>query len=75
MEELTRELEKHTDCTNESRYRSPSLLELPAQYRELQQELRKVKDVRIFLLRISDITDCVMLLKFHTMTAMNFKEN
>ncbi|CAL1300359.1 unnamed protein product, partial [Larinioides sclopetarius] len=44
LEELTKELEKHSDMQPDTRLRSPSLLELPAQYRELQQELRKVKD-------------------------------
>lgn len=43
LEELTRELEMHRQCSQESRARSPSLLELPAQYRELEKELRKVR--------------------------------
>ncbi|KAG8172592.1 hypothetical protein JTE90_024226 [Oedothorax gibbosus] len=47
LEELTKELEKQAGVQPETRLRSPSLLELPAQYRELQEELRKVKDVRL----------------------------
>lgn len=43
LEELTRELEMHRQSSQESRARSPSLLELPAQYRELEKELRKIK--------------------------------
>ncbi|XP_035218600.1 rab11 family-interacting protein 4B-like isoform X1 [Stegodyphus dumicola] len=54
LEELTRELEKHSDMSSEPRLRSPSLLELPAQYRELQQELRKVKDENKLILETNE---------------------
>ena len=61
LEELTRELEKHTECNNESRLRSPSLLELPAQYRELQQELRKVKDENKLILETNEELNAQLL--------------
>lgn len=61
LEELTKELEKHTDCNNESRLRSPSLLELPSQYRELQQELRKVKDENKLIIETNEELNAQLL--------------
>jgi len=54
LEELTRELEKHAELSSEPRMRSPSLLELPAQYRELQQELKKVRNENKLILETNE---------------------
>ncbi|GFS32825.1 rab11 family-interacting protein 4 [Trichonephila inaurata madagascariensis] len=61
LEELTKELEKHSEMQPESRLRSPSLLELPAQYRELQQELRKVKDENKLILETNEELNAQLL--------------
>ncbi|GFS71255.1 rab11 family-interacting protein 4 [Nephila pilipes] len=61
LEELTKELEKHSEMQPETRLRSPSLLELPAQYRELQQELRKVKDENKFILETNEELNAQLL--------------
>ncbi|XP_054713963.1 rab11 family-interacting protein 3-like isoform X2 [Uloborus diversus] len=61
LEELTFELEKHAEVSTESRMRSPSLLELPAQYRELQQELRKVKDENKLILETNEELNAQLL--------------
>ncbi|CAL1300360.1 unnamed protein product, partial [Larinioides sclopetarius] len=61
LEELTKELEKHSDMQPDTRLRSPSLLELPAQYRELQQELRKVKDENKLILETNEELNAQLL--------------
>ncbi|KAF8795885.1 Rab11 family-interacting protein 4 like protein [Argiope bruennichi] len=61
LEELTKELEKHSEMQPDTRLRSPSLLELPAQYRELQQELRKVKDENKLILETNEELNAQLL--------------
>ncbi|GIY69963.1 rab11 family-interacting protein 4 [Caerostris darwini] len=61
LDELTKELDKHSEIQPESRLRSPSLLELPAQYRELQQELRKVKDENKLILETNEELNAQLL--------------
>ncbi|GIY54742.1 rab11 family-interacting protein 4, partial [Caerostris extrusa] len=50
-----------TTTSLKSRLRSPSLLELPAQYRELQQELRKVKDENKLILETNEELNAQLL--------------
>ncbi|XP_071040415.1 rab11 family-interacting protein 4A isoform X4 [Parasteatoda tepidariorum] len=61
LDELSKELEKHSESAGETRLRSPSLLELPAQYRELQQELKKIKDENKLILETNEELNAQLL--------------